>query len=244
MTKHNPQENIPIKQWRDTMKQQTNEPDQQEKVDEPLVEEVKSPEHFQQSGEVLAEDCMTQQRNPEQPDDGVIIELRTQLMAQGIKIEKMESELSGIKQVLEDLLKTVKRSKRSNEDSEDDMSVGSSEMSQVTSDERKTQKRKHTRTEENKEGNEFIDDIKRFFADHFEEKSGAHILCSELYTIFQRSTGEGSDFEKNMFKYHAQKHFMAQWPNCKESRFQKQRCYLHVAVKADVSNGSTAVPEG
>jgi len=243
MTKHNPQEKIPIQHWRDTMKQQTNEPDQQEKVDEPLVEEVKSPEHFQQSGEVLAEEPMTQQHNQEQPDDGILA-LKTQVMAQGIKIEKMESELSCIKQVLEDLLKTVKRSKRSNEDSEDDMSVGSSEMSQVTSDERKTQKRKHTRTEENKEGNEFIDDIKRFFADQFEEKSGAHILCSELYTIFQRSRGEGSELEKNLFKLYAPAHLKEKWPNCKDSRFHKHRCYRNVAVKSDVSNGSTAVPEG
>jgi len=243
MTKTNAQENIKIEHWRDTMKQQTNEPDQQEKVDEQLVEEVKSPEHFQQSGEVLAEEPMTQQHNQEQPDDGILA-LKTQVMAQGIKIEKMESELSCIKQVLEDLLKTVKRSKRSNEDSEDDMSVGSSEMSQVTSDERKTQKRKHTRTEENKEGNAFIDDIKRFVAEEFEEKSGAHILCSELYTIFQLSRGEGSELEKNLFKLHAPTHFREKWPNCKDSRFQKQCCYCNVAVKADVSNGSTALPEG
>jgi hypothetical protein len=175
---------------------------------------------------------MTQQRNKEQPDDGIILEFKAQLMAQGIKIEKMESELSGIKQVLEDLLRTVKRSKRSNEDLEDDMSVGSSEMNQVTSDECKTQKRKHKRTDENKEGNAFIDDIKRFFADQFEEKPGAHILCSELYTIFQRSRGEGSELERNLFKHHAATHLKTQWPNATNSKFMGQRCYLNVAVKS------------
>jgi len=120
--------------------------------------------------------------------------------------------------VVKELLETVKGLKRIREDSDDDMSVESSVVPVKNQD-------------GESEFKTLEEEIKNFVSEEFEEKRGARFLCNELYMIFRRSRGDGSEHEKNVFRHNARTHFMKRWPNCKESRFNKQRCYINVAVK-------------
>ena len=80
---------------------------------------------------------------------------------------------------------------------------------------------------------EIADELKRFCADHFEEKPGAYILRDALYGIYLnwKSLDNGLPLSKSMFKYHAMKHFMSQWSCDKDSRVKGVRCYRNVAVR-------------
>jgi len=94
-------------------------------------------------------------------------------------------------------------------------------------------KRDHKQTEENSNKVAFIEEIKRFCTEEFEAKPGARIFCSELFGMFLRcmGLGGGSTLEKTMFTRHARKLFLKQWPNCKDSMYKRQWCYLNVAPR-------------
>ena len=157
----------------------------------------------------------------------------TKIEAQQLQFESMKNELADVKQVVKELLETVKGLKRIREDSDDDMSVESS-VSAIKNQPRKD--RKHLKKEEGSLNEDIKfkaleDEIKSFVAEEFEEKHGTHVLCCELYTIFRRSRGDGSDYEMNMFKYHVSKYFKIQWPTHTSGRFKNIRCYYNIAVK-------------
>ena len=70
--------------------------------------------------------------------------------------------------------------------------------------------------------------IKDFFASHFEEKKGSHVLCSDLYDMFLKSTDQVID--EKLFKYHCKRLFLAQWTSSKCAHIKNKRCYLDVSV--------------
>ena len=70
--------------------------------------------------------------------------------------------------------------------------------------------------------------MKRFCAENFEEKPGAHVLYSELYELF--NTLHGDTCSETFFRRHARRLFLAQWPNCKRSKVKSHHCYLNVCM--------------
>jgi hypothetical protein len=97
----------------------------------------------------------------------------------------------------------------------------------------------HKKIEDYQEGKALINRIKDFFAKCFEEKSGAHTLCSELLDCFVKSNVEEdkekdkatATLEQRLFVRHAKRLFLAQWPRAKYTLYKNQRCYLNVALK-------------
>jgi hypothetical protein len=72
-----------------------------------------------------------------------------------------------------------------------------------------------------------IDLMKRFFASHFEDNVGSHVLCCDLYKMFLKSNDEVID--ENLFAYHSKKLFLTQWTNSKCAHFKNQRCFFDVS---------------
>jgi hypothetical protein len=93
----------------------------------------------------------------------------------------------------------------------------------------------HRRVESYDEGKALIKRIKDVFLKCFEERQGAHILCSELLDFFTKPDHEGgaaaTSLEQRLFVRHAKRLFLAQWPNAQYTLHKNQRCYLNVCIK-------------
>jgi hypothetical protein len=80
------------------------------------------------------------------------------------------------------------------------------------------------------ENPKLFEDMRKIFAERFEERQGSHVKSSEIFEIFARSR-ELSTKEEALFMYHYKKLFHAQWTNAKYIRIHNQRCFLHVCIK-------------
>jgi hypothetical protein len=229
-------DNIQINLWKETMPPQPGDvllvDESSTLLDEPPATLELEQDQLDTGSLALKEQMMSQQTRIEAYETKIEAQ-QTKIEAQQLQFESMKNELADVKQVVKELLETVKGLKRIREDSDDDMSVESS-VAAIKNQPRKD--RKHLKKEggslnEDVKFKALEDEIKSFVAEEFEVKHGAHVLCSELYTIFRRSRGDGSDYEMNMFKYHVSKYFKIQWPTHISGRFKNIRCYYNVAVK-------------
>jgi hypothetical protein len=92
--------------------------------------------------------------------------------------------------------------------------------------------RVHRNIEEYNEGAELVKKMKEFFAGNFEEKHGAHVLCSEILTRFiEFQGGDIPKLDKMLFLRHGKRHFKILWPNAKNAFSKRQRCYRDVCFK-------------
>jgi hypothetical protein len=82
-------------------------------------------------------------------------------------------------------------------------------------------KRRHMRAAGNKEGVEFLEYVKKVFAESFEAKQGARVLYREARDAVSTSM---SAVNENLFQRHAAKLLKEQWP-----------CYLAMIVSAAIS---------
>ena len=94
-------------------------------------------------------------------------------------------------------------------------------------EDRRLIKRKHRRTDENKESIELTNEMKRVFTERFEEKQDGRVTVDELRDEFLKST---TIFNECYFKHHSRNLFLGQWTN---ARCSDKRCYVGVAVKSD-----------
>ncbi len=90
--------------------------------------------------------------------------------------------------------------------------------------------RKHGHAVDNKELMELILEMKRVFAECFEEKQGASVLWTELYEVFANSTTL-SKFDKNYFRHYSKRYFLDHWGCAKCSKVGSKHCYVGVAAK-------------
>jgi hypothetical protein len=206
---------------------------------QPSVEQIDQPRvaRVDQLEQQLAEHPIANLPQVEQPitklaDHIEIPPLDDELMAQRVKIENIKSELSKAKRELKEKLKSGQKRAVQTE-SIADMSDSSEPTDSHTKKTRLDGPRTHTKTDDNSDRSAFIEEIKVFCAEEFEESPGARIFCNELYGIFLnwRGMGEGTTLEKSMFTRHARKQFKMQWPNCKDSMSKRQWSYLNVSVK-------------
>jgi hypothetical protein len=79
--------------------------------------------------------------------------------------------------------------------------------------------------------NDFLDEIRRIFADEFEEKDGSFLSFGEIYNVFVRSKGVITEQENRLFRFYSKTVFLEQWPNTRSIVHQKKRCYINVSVK-------------
>jgi hypothetical protein len=75
------------------------------------------------------------------------------------------------------------------------------------------------------------DEMKKLFAEKFQESPGSHLFFVDIFDAFVRSRGMVTKFEESLFKLHCKTLFLAQWPNAKHCVYDKKRCYDHVSVK-------------
>jgi hypothetical protein len=93
-------------------------------------------------------------------------------------------------------------------------------------------KRKHRRSDEIDECAELKAEMRRVFAERFEEKLGERVFVSDVHDIFEKSTSLPT-VDNNVFKYHCRKLFCARWTHTKLSTHRYQRYFTDVAVKGD-----------
>ena len=79
---------------------------------------------------------------------------------------------------------------------------------------------------------QLIVEMRRVFAERFQENPKGRVMASELLEVFEKSTTL-SEFNEKRFKYHSTNVFIAQWTNARCSQFQHKRCYTGVVVKTD-----------
>jgi hypothetical protein len=97
-------------------------------------------------------------------------------------------------------------------------------------DRRLVPSRKHRRTDQS-----LVADMKRVFAERFEEKDGEYLSIDEVYEEFA-FTSSLAEPEYNVFKRHCRKLFLAQWKNSRVVYKEKipggsTRCFIDMAVK-------------
>jgi hypothetical protein len=90
--------------------------------------------------------------------------------------------------------------------------------------------RKHRRTDRS-----LVADMKRVFAELFEEKDGEYLPIDEVYAVFEESTSL-ANANYHTFKRHCRKLFLAQWKNSRVVYNEKipggsTRCFTDMAVK-------------
>ena len=75
-------------------------------------------------------------------------------------------------------------------------------------------------------------EMKKLFAEKFEECPGNHLFFSDILGAFVKSRGAISKFEESLFKLHCKELFISQWPNAKHCVYDKKRCYNNVKLLA------------
>jgi hypothetical protein len=75
-----------------------------------------------------------------------------------------------------------------------------------------------------------VADMKRVFAERFEEKEGERVYVRDVHDVFEKSTSLAT-FDYNVFKYHCRKLFCAQWTHSTLSRHRYEWCFTDMAVK-------------
>lgn len=91
--------------------------------------------------------------------------------------------------------------------------------------------RVHRKIEDYKEGLDLINEMKRFFQDNFKNDTCNKILVNDILDLFIKSRNQTSDLEKNLFKRHSKRIFLAIWPNARCSTLKNKFCYMYVAIK-------------
>jgi len=85
------------------------------------------------------------------------------------------------------------------------------------------------------EGGWLDENMKKVFAEHFEEKPGSKVFSRDLYEIFLRSGvlngGAASRFMKTLFHRHAKRIFLKQWVNSRYSQHRNKRCFFDMSVR-------------
>jgi hypothetical protein len=89
-------------------------------------------------------------------------------------------------------------------------------------------KRKHRRTDQIDGRSELVVNMKKVFAECFEEKQGEYVSIREVYDVFYKST---PSFEKNVFKHHCRTLFLHQWAHSQILFHKNERCFADMAVK-------------
>jgi curved DNA-binding protein CbpA len=91
--------------------------------------------------------------------------------------------------------------------------------------------RVHRKIEDYKEGLDLVKEMKIFFQDNFMNDTCTKILVNDILDLFIKSRSQTSELEKNLFKRHSKRIFMAVWSNARCSTLKNKFCYMYVAIK-------------
>ena len=104
------------------------------------------------------------------------------------------------------------------------------QVAQSSDDVTLAKQRIHRRTA--KHNKALFDEMAAVFADHFESKPGAHVLCSVIRDYFVKTRGAPlSKLDEALFKRHSKKLFLAKWPDSKYDIMRRKRCFYGVDIK-------------
>jgi hypothetical protein len=83
----------------------------------------------------------------------------------------------------------------------------------------------HVSSTKIKEVQAMVQEMNTFFKDKFVSKQGNRILVQDILNLFVSSRDTTTDYEKNLFKRHAKKLFLAVWSEARYSVLKtKYRC--------------------
>ena len=102
----------------------------------------------------------------------------------------------------------------------------------LEADHRANARRKHRRTDQIDGRSELIADMKRVFAERFEERHGENLPVNEVYDVFRKSTSL-STAEYSVFKHHCRKLFCAQWTHSRVISKGSHYFFTNMEVKSN-----------
>jgi hypothetical protein len=78
---------------------------------------------------------------------------------------------------------------------------------------------------------DIVGEIRKIFAEEFEEKQGHYLTFGEIFSVFLRCKGMVTDQDQRQFRFYCKALFLEQWPNARHCVHAKKRSYVNVCVK-------------
>jgi hypothetical protein len=93
--------------------------------------------------------------------------------------------------------------------------------------------REHRRTNDYKEGKEFVEEIKMFFTENFEpsEMIRDRVYFSEIMDLFNASRDQTTKLKQNFFRRHTKQLFLLVFPSAIYSMHKNRRCFSKICGK-------------
>jgi hypothetical protein len=91
--------------------------------------------------------------------------------------------------------------------------------------------RVHKKINEYCEGKELVEEIQKFFQEEFKAEVNSTLLVSDMMDLFIKSRERTTALERNLFKRHSKKLFLALWPKATYSTNKNKRCFRNVCPK-------------
>lgn len=91
--------------------------------------------------------------------------------------------------------------------------------------------RVHRKIGDYKEGQALIQEMTTFFQNKFVSNPWNKLLVQDVLNLFVSSRDSTSDLEKNLFKRHGKRLFLAAWPKAGYCTSKSKRCFWHVGIK-------------
>ena len=88
--------------------------------------------------------------------------------------------------------------------------------------------RVHRNINEYNEGKKLVEEMQKFFQEEFEAAANSTLMICDIMDIFIKSRENTSALERNLFKRHSKKLFLAAWPKATYSSCKNKRCFCNV----------------
>ena len=155
------------------------------------------------------------------------------------------SECNDNEQEKADELERLERERRAHEKEMADLQAKTSEWEQMYAKMREVRRenyarnrkkrapeaRVHRKIGDYKEGQALIQEMTTFFQNAFVSNPWNKLLVQDVLNLFVSSRDSTSDLEKNLFKRHGKRLFLAAWPKAGYCTSKSKRCFWHVDIK-------------
>lgn len=155
------------------------------------------------------------------------------------------SECNDNEQEKADELERLARERRAHEKEMADLQAKTSEWEQMYAKMREVRRenyarnrrkrapeaRVHRKIGDYKEGQALIQEMTTFFQNKFVSNPWNKLLVQDVLNLFVSSRESTSDLEKNLFKRHGKRLFLAAWPKAGYCTSKSKRCFWHVDIK-------------
>ena len=91
--------------------------------------------------------------------------------------------------------------------------------------------RVHRKIGDYKEGQALVQEMTAFFQGKFVSNPWNKLLVQDVLDLFVSSRDSTTDLEKNLFKRHGKRLFLAVWPEAGYCTCRSKRCFWHVDIK-------------